>query len=155
MADEIYEIFQRYKVLRKGDMLDILQYFKQYYVGDRQQVQDAEKVMKKQLKTLSLSERNKFHRILTFSASETGALNEDMLTMFPFLRKRSMELLTATRQVRKDKIDLTFIDNFMHDICRVNTSGEKIKVGVNESGEPIYHLYEVFLNMFCLSGVLF
>lgn len=106
---------------------------------ERRDQQSQESIFNKQLESLSLLERNQLYRLLTHEKSlrhddnnndgdEEGAedeeewtLNEDMLGIFPFLRKRSLVILNNFRdgrKVRDDKIDLQFISDFMHNYCR-------------------------------------
>ena len=99
--------------------------------NERKQQQVQEDIFNSQLKSLSLVERNQLYRLLTHEKpQQEGAdgeeaidwtLNEDMLGLFPFLRKRSSMLLNYFRDGRKsreDKIDLQFISDFMHNYCR-------------------------------------
>jgi hypothetical protein len=64
----------------------------------------------------SLKERNDLTVLLTHS---NGELNVPMLDIFPTLRSRSMLLLASSgRKEREDKIDLSFVNEFMHGHCR-------------------------------------
>ena len=50
--------------------------------------------------------------------TKNGELNNEILLAYPDIRPRSQLLLGAERKMRKDKIDLQFISDFMHDYCR-------------------------------------
>ena len=95
--------------------------------NEKRQQQAQEDIFNEQLKSLSLVERNQLYRLLTHEKPQGDddggywSLNEDMLGLFPFLRKRSSVLLNNMRDGRKtreDKIDLQFISDFMHNYCR-------------------------------------
>ena len=51
--------------------------------------------------------------------SSEGELNYSILQYLPFLKERSENMIEyPTRKERSDKIDLSFITEFMHDYCR-------------------------------------
>ena len=78
---------------------------------------DVQNAVEAQFKSLEeLSDRRSLVKLLTHSS---GKPNEDILDFFPFLRSFSEHVFHhPERQMRSDKIDLTFVSNFMHDYCR-------------------------------------
>ena len=73
-------------------------------------------VIEEQYKSLGQMKKKALVLLLTH---RDGALNEDVLQHLPFLRRRSRSLLSSPdRKEREDKIDLTFISDFMHEHCR-------------------------------------
>lgn len=87
-------------------------------LGKREIKLNYDNVMQEQLDSLNLRKRNDLIRTLTHTS--TG-VNDNMLNHFPKLRGRSLELWNINinpRKIRSDKIDLQFIDDYMHSICR-------------------------------------
>ena len=119
----IFEQFDKYKVYFVDDMWNIMGYVRDQ-IGPQKDTTLARDSISKQYWSLPLPKRNEFCRLLTHQCSSENMkveLNEDVLTVLPFLRKRAKELLISDevgRKVRSDKINLMFIENFMHDFCR-------------------------------------
>lgn len=102
---------------QSADCIEFLDYCRSTIVDTIpcEQVQ-AEEAMTEQMSSLSLAERNTLIRLLTHRG---GEINENMIGVFPSLRKRSEHLLLATkRKEREDKIPLALISKYMHDRCR-------------------------------------
>lgn len=120
-------IFKQFRMSRvnftAGDMIDVVKFCCINMIGGDQTWDPSfhEKI-RKQYNSLSLDERNNLCRLLTHIPND-GGLNEEMLSVLPlFFRKRSEILLRTDRdggrKERNDKVDLQFIVDYMHDICR-------------------------------------
>lgn len=67
----------------------------------------------------NLAEQSQKRKLVTLLSHHEGQVNEDVLQVLPFLRNRSVKLLCQPqRKERDDKIDLSFVTDFMHDYCR-------------------------------------
>ena len=72
--------------------------------------------IQEQYDSLNQSQKRTLIPLLTH---KDGAVNEDVLQCLPFLEARSRNLFASpVRKTRDDKIELTFISDFMHDHCR-------------------------------------
>ena len=171
ISNDLSDVFTKYGVLFRDDMQEILSYFtKQEGIDVPEVPPQLEEAIRKQLKTLPLPKRYEFHRLLTHCTLTTGdedgavqkVVNEDILKLLPTLRERSEHILEVDRNGRKernDKLDLDFINEYMHDYCRVNTFDNKVLVGKDCMGNKIYHakheysdvLDNVYENDFLLS----
>ena len=82
----------------------------------------ADDAVGSRLSQLPLQDRNNLITLLTHTGppgAEGNEMNTDLLTFFPSLEKRSQKLLEfKQRKCREDKIDTSFISDFMHDYCR-------------------------------------
>jgi hypothetical protein len=115
---DVLVLFDQHKIRNTQDYLDILDFIRKGVteVDERKEVVKAEEAIAGQLATLSLPQRNDLHKLLTH---RNGEINDEMLNIFPSLRRRSTLLLEKTkRKIREDKIDLSLITSFMHDYCR-------------------------------------
>jgi hypothetical protein len=117
IKQDFYDCLSKHGVSKTNDGLDILDHIRKS-LGEKTEVTDCRSAIYNQLKSLaSLQDRNKLIQLLTHNSH--GEVNNDMLKVFPVLEKRSKELASRReRRVREDKIDLTFISDFMHDYCR-------------------------------------
>lgn len=119
LKESVDKIFKQYKVENKSDCVDCLRYVERALLQSQPQQQSIiynDTVIQDQLTKLSLPSRNQLVRLLSHS-EET--LNEDVLNIFPSLRAKSEHLLnTGRRKTRCDKMDVTFISDFMHAYCR-------------------------------------
>ena len=69
-----------------------------------------------QYSSLSQPDKRVFTKLLTLT---DGIVNKDMVNHLPFLKKRCIKLhKQPERKDRSDKIDLSFISDFMHEHCR-------------------------------------
>ena len=110
------------------DQLDFFKYMENSIKGDRHMtsfvdVSTFDFMVNAQLQALPLVDRNELIRLLTHRPAITEEKdvksNDDILTLLPSLQKRSTALLkNNVRKQRADKVDLTFISDFMHDYCR-------------------------------------
>jgi hypothetical protein len=67
----------------------------------------------------SLDQPKKRALISHLTHSSEGALNYSILQYLPFLKERSEIMIEyPMRKEKSDKIDLSFITEFMHDYCR-------------------------------------
>jgi hypothetical protein len=105
-------------ITRQQDVDDVLQYIKEDYEVADTGTLNFRGVVENQLKKLSLPNRNTVISLLTHD--QNGSVNEDVLKALPGLRQRSNALLMSggERKVRSDKIDLEFVNRYMHDYCR-------------------------------------
>lgn len=144
VKQDIMNLFDSSRIYLASDMSRILKSSLRSIVGssnDNKSITSArlEEVIGGQLKSLDLESRNKLIQLLTHTADQLS-VNHDVLELLPCLIKRSTELLQRdNRKVREDKIDVKFVSDFMHSICRVNTFGRKIKVGSDSNGQDIFH----------------
>ena len=119
---DVIELFEKYEVNTERDRLDFIQSAENDILFQRKRkLEEQQTVIEDQLKCLSLPERSDLIKLLTHKPAdeEINCLNEDMLAIFPTLRKKSVHLLNKKgRKEREDKIDLQFVDEFMHDHCR-------------------------------------
>ena len=118
----VFDLFEKYNVDTEKDRMDFIQYLVNDIQFQRKRKREAEtgRIIEDQLDSLSLSQRNNLIKMLTHKPDgEMECLNDDMLAIFPSLRKKSVHLLNQNeRKEREDKIDLQFVDEFMHDHCR-------------------------------------
>ena len=120
MTMELDNLFSKYNISKKADCQSFLNYCLNNQ-GPTKLEEDINVALTKQMASLSLPARNELIRSLTHQKTEDGSLivNEDLVGLFPVLEKRSRQLLLKTeRATRKDKIDLQFVSDFMHDYCR-------------------------------------
>ena len=114
MKQDLMGIFNEEKMVTE-DCLEFLKYMSKELHSISKST-PFDQVITSQLDTLGLQERTSLIRSLTHC---NGALNQDMLKIFPVLTKRSAKLLASgPRKVRRDKIDFKFISDFMHNHCR-------------------------------------
>ena len=127
ICKEVMDVFTKYNVNYVNDMMTIWFMFAKYYIGEEQRSEQEvafETSLQDQLKSLPLHERNNLYRLMTHRISDGEddfEVNEAMFKVAPFLAKRSRQLLITDkigRKERHDKINLKFIEDFMHDICR-------------------------------------
>ena len=120
LREHLMEVCGRDEKMTDNEILDFLNYAKRQVTGQARQVlvkQQQQLAIEAALKDRSLQQRKELIRLMTHTAS--GHLNNNMLEIFPTLRERSVELLTAAdRKERVDKIDTTFIVDYMHANCR-------------------------------------
>jgi hypothetical protein len=110
----IYQLFEANGMRHLEDCLDFLNYLeKDLKVSSGRATLDT--AISNQMVSLTLPETNQFISLLSH---QNGELNEEILLAYPVIRTRSSLLLGAERKMRKDKIDLQFISDFMHDYCR-------------------------------------
>lgn len=117
----VYDLLERYGVDTEKDRLDFIQSVENDILFQhKRKLEDQQSTIKDQLDVLSLPQRNDLIKLLTHTPDgETTCLNENMLAIFPTLRKKSIHLLNqGGRKTREDKIDLEFVSDFMHDHCR-------------------------------------
>lgn len=126
MKRKLFEYFQYYGMRNNEDCLNFLDYMGKEF-GKRQKAHGhMEALIKNQMNTLELNERNLLLTLLTHRRGTTEGhemvLNEDIIAELPVYRARSEQLLEANarggRKERCDKIDLQFIEDFMHRVCR-------------------------------------
>ncbi len=110
----IYELFEANGMRHLSDCHDFLNYFEKN-LADSSGRGNLDTAISNQIESLTLPETNQFISLLSH---QNGELNEDILLAYPVIRTRSTLLLGAERKMRKDKIDLQFISDFMHDYCR-------------------------------------
>lgn len=122
---EVMDIFMKHNVSVVDDMMEIWNVVAKDFIGYDVESSSFEDAFAAQEKEYSLQERYTLYRLLTHSppkaADESASLNEDILKYLPFLRRKSQHILEVDakgRQERCDKIDLEFIDDYMHDYCR-------------------------------------
>lgn len=115
MMTQLFHVFDKYRLGRAEahyflqDALSELGYEPDEEVNMRDTIED-------QYKSLTQAQKRTLIPLLTH---RDGAVNEGVLQCLPFLADRSRNLLqNPDRKVRDDKIDLTFISDFMHDHCR-------------------------------------
>lgn len=119
IRDSLLETCSRDEKMTDAEILDFLNYTKREVNCEARQllVDQQQLIIESALEGRSLQQRNELIRLMTHTAS--GRLNDDMLEIFPALRERSVELLTAAgRKQRVDKIDTRFIVDYMHANCR-------------------------------------
>lgn len=133
--------------LSDQNITEFLEYIVSDITRERRTVpSNLDAIIKQRMSSLSLPERNLFIKFLTHSSD--GTLNIPVLNLLPSCKNRSEQLLhQKARKVRNDKIDLQFISEFMHDYCRVNTFGSKVRVdegvfhAVHEYNDTLRNIY--------------
>jgi hypothetical protein len=81
---------------------------------------DLAAAIEQQYNAMNQSEKRSLIKLLSHdNGGGGGRLNDEVLECLPFMRKRSDKYLQQPeRKERSDKIDLSFISDFMHDYCR-------------------------------------
>jgi hypothetical protein len=102
----------------KGDMLK--SYMKKHELISTSEaaVRDVAAILQDKIKSLILKDRNATISNLAFSPS---GLDEELLSVLPFLKERAEKLRkmkNRSRKQRADAVDLDIIDDFMHEHCR-------------------------------------
>lgn len=117
IKNNIDMLFWKHKVDNVQDCLDCLRFVEKSLLQSKPvQDLDSDTLIQSVMTKLKLSERNLLVKLLTHTNED---LNEDILKLFPSLRAKSEHLLGAgKRKTRSDKIDLSFISDFMHGYCR-------------------------------------
>lgn len=120
---DVLDLFQKYKVDTAQDQLDFVKSMENdlNFLRKRKRQTQQDSIIEDQLQILSLPQRNDLVTLLTHKPADGDdkCLNEDILELFPSLRQKSEHLLRqGARKTREDKIDLGFVDEFMHDHCR-------------------------------------
>jgi hypothetical protein len=122
LNEKVYDLFNDYALDTDAARLNFVASLEKDILQGRERVQSG--AVEKQVDSLPLTKRNELLKLLTHrSNGVTQCLNENVLALFPTLRKRSIELLNQNeRKERVDKINLNTISRYMHDYCRyVNT----------------------------------
>ena len=104
MKDDLFGQFSANGMYQIEDCLQFMEYCESK-LNKSARVSHPDTIMKRQLKSLCLADRNRLISLLTHI---NGELNTEMLQSFPGLERRSRILLeNKTRKERKDKIDLS------------------------------------------------
>jgi hypothetical protein len=76
-------------------------------------------ILQKKIKSLHLKDRDSVISCLSLVSNSKDAIDNVMVTAYPFLAERGQQLLEKpARKERFDAIDLNIISNFMHNLCR-------------------------------------
>ena len=120
ITNSVFELFDKHIITHPDDMRDIMKLVEQDVGVENTTSLAIEEAVEKQRKHLTLHQRNDLCRLLTHNAD--GKPDIDILGVFPMLKERSHQLAATDaaggRKERCDKIDLQFIEDYMHDYCR-------------------------------------
>jgi hypothetical protein len=164
---------------RHVDVAELLDYLSRSMTGESKETVDCITALQSQISSLpTLGDRSDVIRLLTH---QNGSLNTDVLAFLPDFAARSATLLASSGKTRKRRSDYMYTEfvsdyiqhillifrnnyalisyNIWYDIDRLNTFGNKIRVGTSEDGSPIHHcphelndtLKNVFLQDFLYS----
>ena len=114
MKKTLYKLFEANGMRHLEDCLSFLNYFEKDLAESSGRA-NLDTAISNQIESLTLPETN---QLISLLSHQNGELNNEILLAYPVIRPRSMLLLGAERKMRKDKIDLQFISDFMHDYCR-------------------------------------
>ena len=115
MKQQVFDMFSRNQ-FDAEDAVDFLHGVEKELDHVPNEIADFREVVQDQYQSLSQTKKRSLVSNLTH---KDGELNVEMLECLPFLRNRSVKLLAnPDRKEREDKIDLSFISDFMHEYCR-------------------------------------
>jgi hypothetical protein len=115
MKQQVFDMFLRNE-MDAGDAVDFLHGIEKELDHVPNEIADFREVVQDQFNSLSQPQKRSLLSNLTH---KDGELNVDVLECLPFLRNRSEKLLANPyRKEREDKIDVSFISDFMHEYCR-------------------------------------
>lgn len=115
MKNQLFDLFSQHQ-FNASDAVNFLHDVEKDLDYEPEELCDFRKVVEEQWCQLSQPDKRSLISTLTHKG---GELNNDMLKCLPSLRSRSEKLLAnPDRKERNDKIDVTFISDFMHDYCR-------------------------------------
>ena len=115
MKQRIFDMFNEFN-MNRTEAREFLRSTEKTLGFEPQTEQRLRTVIEEQYQSL---EQKKKRALIPLLTHRDDALNEDILQYLPLFRERSRRLLAnPDRKERDDKIDLTFISDFMHEHCR-------------------------------------
>ena len=154
---KLFEMFTGQGMNRKHS-LDFLRYVEHdLRTEEPQDVVNCRRAVEEQYNTLSQPQKRTLTTLLTHKMTEgvddeiNTVLNEEVLSVLPFLRRRSVRLRanSGMRKIRQDKIDLEFISDFMHNHCRYFLARALITVECSKTLFVLLQVEHVWIQSLC------